>query len=622
MRFSHLLFYISIGLGIGIQGAIAQTSDLSVEALPDFTETASVNSTIPQPGFTDLAVTATDIKVRGVEIELQGIVLNTIATQLGGATSESLLENDRKAILSTGLFTTAKVSHQENKNGWDIVYEVEPEIVRSLDLKNAKALDRNTADRIFAQQLNQPISPSKINASIAALNQWYEENGYAIAQVQDVRTTGNGILSVDVAEGIVRSVNITFLDKEGQITDGRTNEDFIKEHLQVKPGEAFQVATAQKDLQKLYQLGLFKNANVALEGDASQVDVIYQLSEDAARGVSAGGGYSESSGIFGTVSYNDRNIGGIGQTLGLEITAGTRDLQFEGNFGSPYRATNPDMPGYNLNAFRRRSISNSFNDEVLLENGDRPREGRFGGGLNVNAPVGEWQASAGLNYAQVSMRDSDGNLSPSDRYGNQLSVTEKGIDDLVTVQAGIARDWRDNPGNPTSGSVVSFSTEQSLPIGQGNILSNRLEANAAHFTPTQVFDPENPEVIAVNVQGGTTIGDLPPYRGYNLGGMNSIRGYDFAELGGGRSYFLASAEYRVPLFASPVTGVLFADFGTDLGSTPAKIGEGGVEETNRGTGFGYGAGLRINSPVGVIRADFGLSDRGDSRLHFGIGHRF
>ncbi|MBP0021708.1 MAG: BamA/TamA family outer membrane protein [Cyanobacteria bacterium SBLK] len=622
MRFSHLLLYTLISFGIGIPGAIAQTPDLRVEALPDFTETASVNSSTSQPSFDDLAITATDIQVRGVEAELQAIVLNTIATQLGNATSESLLESDRRAILSTGLFTTAKVSHKENQNGWEIVYEVEPEIVRSLDLKNAKALDKATADRLFASQLNQPISPSKINASIAALNQWYEENGYAIAQVQDVRTEGNGILRVDVAEGIVRSVNITFLDKEGLITDGRTSEDFIKEHLRVKPGEAFQVATAREDLRKLYQLGLFKNANVALEGDASQLDVIYQLSEDATRGVSAGGGYSESSGIFGTVSYNDRNIGGIGQTLGLQITAGTRDLQFQGNFGSPYRATNPDMPGYNLNAFRNRGISTNFNEEVLLENGDRPREGRFGGGLNVNAPVGEWQASAGLNYAQVSIRDSDGNLSPSDRYGNQLSVTEKGIDDLVTVQAGIARDMRDNPVNPTSGSLLSFSTEQSLPIGQGNILSNRLEASASHFTPTQLFDPENPETIALNVQGGTTIGDLPPYRGFNLGGTNSIRGYDFAELGGGRSYFLASAEYRVPLFASPVTGVLFADFGSDLGSTSATLGEGGVEETNRGTGFGYGAGLRINSPVGVIRADFGLNDRGDSRLHFGIGHRF
>jgi outer membrane protein insertion porin family len=41
-----------------------------------------------------------------------------------------------------------------------------------------------------------------------------------------------------------------------------------------------------------------------------------------------------------------------------------------------------------------------------------------------------------------------------------------------------------------------------------------------------------------------------------------------------------------------------------------------------GTGFGYGAGLRVDSPIGIIRADYGFNDKGDSRLQFGIGQRF
>ncbi|NEO28594.1 MAG: BamA/TamA family outer membrane protein, partial [Kamptonema sp. SIO4C4] len=209
-----------------------------------------------------------------------------------------------------------------------------------------------------------------------------------------------------------------------------------------------------------------------------------------------------------------------------------------------------------------------------------------------------------------------------DQYGNQLSFSENGIDDLVTVQARVSQDNRNNPLNPTSGSVVSFSSEQSVPIGQGNILNNRLNASYSNYTPTQVFDSENPEVLAFNVQAGTAIGDLPPYQAFTLGGTNSVRGYDTAELGNSRSYFLASAEYRIPLFESPVSGVLFADFGSDLGSGTTTLGEGGVLEADKGTGFGYGAGLRVNSPVGILRADFGLNDQGNSRFHFGVGHRF
>jgi outer membrane protein insertion porin family len=102
--------------------------------------------------------------------------------------------------------------------------------------------------------------------------------------------------------------------------------------------------------------------------------------------------------------------------------------------------------------------------------------------------------------------------------------------------------------------------------------------------------------------------------------LNSVRGYENGALATARSYVLASAEYRVPLFNSPVSGVLFADFASDLGSSSTVPGELGAGKP--GTGFGYGTGLRVNSPVGTIRADFGVNDQGDSRLQFGLGQRF
>ncbi|MEL6164137.1 MAG: BamA/TamA family outer membrane protein, partial [Cyanobacteria bacterium J06628_3] len=41
-----------------------------------------------------------------------------------------------------------------------------------------------------------------------------------------------------------------------------------------------------------------------------------------------------------------------------------------------------------------------------------------------------------------------------------------------------------------------------------------------------------------------------------------------------------------------------------------------------GTGVGYGLGVRVQSPLGPIRIDYGLNDDGDSRINFGIGERF
>jgi outer membrane protein insertion porin family len=117
------------------------------------------------------------------------------------------------------------------------------------------------------------------------------------------------------------------------------------------------------------------------------------------------------------------------------------------------------------------------------------------------------------------------------------------------------------------------------------------------------------------------IGDLPPYETFNLGGPNSVRGYDSGQVGSGRSYVLASAEYRFPVWKA-FGGVVFADFASDLGSGDTVLGDPAGVRAKPGIGFGYGAGVRFDSPLGLLRADYGINDQGESKFHFGVGQRF
>ena len=602
-----------------------QSSGTSAQSINTNALTPSTRTPARSTNSNDLALTATDLQVKGANEELQQIVLKTIRTRSGGSTSQSQLDNDVTAILNTGFFADARVSSSQNRDGLKIVYQVEPVVVRSLQLSGNEVLTPTVANDLFKSQLGQPISPTALRQGIQQLGQWYKDNGYVLAQVLAAKPMSNGVVTVEVAEGVVGDINVRFLDKDGKPTQGRTKEDFIKRELKLKSGEVFRVDVARQDLQQLYKLGLFDNANISLNGDARNVDVTYDLIERLARGVNVGGGYSADTGLFGTINYKDQNFGGINQQVGVNLQVGRRDVQFDGNYTSPYRASNPDMPGYSVNAFRRRTISQTFDDNFAdtteAGNYEQPREGQFGGGVTLTKPVGEWNGSVGLNYSRTSIRDRNGNITPVDALGNPLSFSGTGVDDLVSLSAGITRDQRNNPVNPTQGSILSFSTEQSVPVGSGNILMNQIRANYSQYTPVNLLGTKDPQVLAFNVQGGTTIGDLPPYRAFNLGGMNSVRGYGTGEVGSGRSYVLASAEYRVPIF-NPVGAVVFADFGSDLGSADTVPGEPGVVRGKAGTGFGYGAGLRVDSPVGVIRADYGFTDQGDSRLQFGLGQRF
>lgn len=570
----------------------------------------------------ELAVTALEVQITGATPELEQLIRQTIRTRPGGQTSSTQQDRDVAAILKTGFFTDAQVTVYNQTNGVRVVYQVQPIMVRGVQLSNAQALTPAVVNPIFQPLLNAPISPSGLRKSIQQVNEWYQQNGYALAQVVNVVPNEQGILTVDVAEGVVGKVNIRFVDQEGKEKPGRTKEDFLRRELKLAPGQVFRVDVARQDLQQLYQLGLFENANVSLNGDSRQVDVTYELVEAPARAVNVGGGYSDDTGIFGTITYNDRNLGGTNQQLGVNVQVSRRDLQFNTRYSNPYRASDPDRLGYSVEAFRRRELSQTFNDPVKLPNGDQPRETRLGGGVAVNRPIGDgWQGSLGLNYTRTSIRDRDGKVSPVDALGNQLSASGTGIDDKVSVVAGVRRDLRNNPINPTSGSVLNLSTEQTIPIGSGNILMNRVQANYSQFVPVNLMGRSQPEVLAFNVQGGTTIGDLPPYEAFNIGGINSVRGYETGQVGSGRSYVLATAEYRFPIF-NPVGGVLFADFGTDLGSGDTVPGQPAVVRNKPGSGFGYGAGVRVNSPLGLIRADFGINDRGESRFQFGLGQRF
>ncbi|MBD2298031.1 outer membrane protein assembly factor [Nostoc sp. FACHB-190] len=580
------------------------------------------------PTDNNLVVTAIDVQIVGATPELQEIVRRVIKTQPGGDTSQNQLQKDVAAILETGLFTTANVNSRSTAAGLSVTYQVQPVIVRSLQLSGAKVLTYQVALEQFQPQFNSAISPTGLQKAVQQVNKWYSDNGYNLARVLSIKPSREGILNINVAEGLVGDIKFRFVNDEGQTVDskgnpvtGRTKPEFLRQQIKLQTGQIFQEKLVQQDIQQLYRTGLFASVNVALEGDANKLDLVYELKENGARAINLGGSYNANQGIIGTVNYQDQNVAGKNNILNLNVGVSSRDLQFDGKLINPYRPNNPDSLGYTVNGFRRQELSDTFDDTIKLANGDKVREGQIGGSVSLQRPIDGWDASLGLNYTRTTIRDRQGNINSTDAQGNPLSASGTGIDDLTTVSFTAAKDKRNNPLNPTQGSLLKLSTEQSIPIGQGNISLNRVTANFSQYVPVKVFDSKQTQVFALNVQAGTVIGDLPPYEAFNLGGSNSVRGYDAGKVGSGRSYVLASAEYRFPILPI-VGGVLFADFGSDLGSGSTVLGDPAGARDKPGYGFGYGAGVRLDSPLGLIRADYGINNQGESKVHLGIGQRF
>jgi outer membrane protein insertion porin family len=431
---------------------------------------------------------------------------------------------------------------------------------------------------------------------------------------------------VYVAEVKIRFVNSRgeAVDKKGNPVEGRISEDFIRGELKLKPGDNYSQSVVRSDLQQLQQLGLFDKVTVSIEEVGTDINVIYNVQERSARSFGVSASLSDDIGVAVPLSYTDRTFARNPQRLAVELQPSLRGIQYDVQFVSPYVAAE-DRLGYSVRAFSDRRISEIFNQDIDLPNGNRVREIRRGGNLRFTRPLGDWQSTLGLNYTNISTRDRNLNIARRDELGNPLTFSGTGVDELYTVSFGAMLDRRDNPFNPTSGSILSLSTEQSIPLGRGNIVSNRLLANYIQYVPVTLLGLSEsealPEMLAFNLQAGTVIGDLPPTEAFRLGGRNSVRSYDSGDIGSGRSYFLASGEYRFPV-GRDVGGVIFVDFASDLGTGDSVLGKPAVVRDKPGTGAGVGVGVRVRSRFGLIRLDMGVSDAGEIKFVLGTRQRF
>jgi outer membrane protein insertion porin family len=601
-----------------------------------------------------------EVAVRGEQVELpqelQNQVYGAIRTQPGRTTTRSQLQEDINAIFATGFFSNVRAVPEDTPLGVRVSFVVQPNpVLRNVQVqanpgtKVPSVLPPKVVNDVFQEQYGSILNLRRLQEGIKRLNQWYQENGYVLAQVVEApQVAPDGTVTLQIAEGVVEDIQVRFIregeatNEEGEPIRGRTRDFIITRELQLEPGQVFNRNTVQTDLQRIYGLGIFEDVQVSLNPgqDPRQVVVLVNVEERRSGSVAAGAGFSSASGLFGTISYQEQNLGGNNQRLGAELQVGERDVLFDVRFTDPWIAGDPFRTSYTVNGFRRRSISLVFDgdDENIVVGDDavRPRVVRTGGAVTFTRPLSrnplersEWTASAGLQYQRIAVRDNDGEISPTGRLdvagGPQdipLSISPDGTDDLLTLQLGAVRDLRNNPLTPTSGSLLRFGVEQSVPIGSGSILLNRLRGSYSQYLPVNFTNfAEGPETLAFNLQAGTVIGDLPPYEAFSVGGTNSVRGYDEGQVGSGRSFVQATAEYRFPIF-SVVGGTLFVDVGSDLGTAGNVPGRPGELLGKPGTGFGYGVGVRVQSPLGPLRIDYGFNDEGDSRLHFGIGERF
>ena len=218
-----------------------------------------------------------------------------------------------------------------------------------------------------------------------------------------------------------------------------------------------------------------------------------------------------------------------------------------------------------------------------------------------------------------------------------LTVSKKGYDNRVAVNVALSYDTRDFAADPHDGWNSVASVEPSF--GDVNYFKYFFTLNKYTPVPLPFTDKVT---FAVGTRFGILSGDsarISIYERFFSGGFDTIRGWPENGYLSGERVFVGSAELRFPIY-NIVSGVLFFDAGNfwdqNFQVTDNNVGDIKINGVLNNQAlkvpflrYGFGLGIRLNTPLGALRADYGIRDitrpfdlANGAQFHFNIGQKF
>lgn len=206
---------------------------------------------------------------------------------------------------------------------------------------------------------------------------------------------------------------------------------------------------------------------------------------------------------------------------------------------------------------------------------------------------------------------------------------QKGVSTTSSMAFSYVRDTRDNIFDASSGLYLNLSAQVAGGILGG---SNNFYRPSLDFSTYSKLFGFKWMVLAFHLRAGIvnsygSSAEVPVTEKYYGGGADTVRGYPDrclpAGATGGKSLLYSNTELRFPIPGTEnlLKGIVFFDIGNLWKDTEINL-----DSLKKSAGFG----IRINTPVGTIRFDFGYRfDSAGSYIakdrwepHFSIGQMF
>lgn len=481
-------------------------------------------------------------------------------------------------------------------------------------------------------QKGEIFSRRLVNDAVASMIDRLGIAGYARAQVRAVPEIDNQSKTVDVTLVVTPGplVYVRRIEFRGN-TD--TSDVVLRREIPQLESSLSSSAAIEQGKINLQRLGFFSNVRVStrpLQDKLDQIDVIYEVIEQASGTLSASLGFSQGEGVLLGAGIRQKNFLGTGNALSFSLQSSSSINEARFSYTDPYFTIDGVSRGISL-YFKETDFDEAGTADYTTD--------ETGVGLNFGYPV---DGNARLN---TSVAIQNINLKTANRSSSSFPanidnfLTAEGFSTATTnadfVELLMGTSYSFNTLNkaflPTSGTRHRLALDVSVP-------SSDLEYYKASYlgeTYVPIIDAKDVSLkLKTRLGYGDGYGDsdgLPFLKNFFTGGIRSVRGYKYNSLGpvdatsneqtGGNILVTATSAFQFPMPGLKETDQARLSLFTDTGQVYKDSVE--IDDLR----YSVGMALGWMTPIGPLSFTYSSAlneESGDETesFQFSIGSTF
>lgn len=585
---------------------------------------------LSERGKVDTSLLVNSVEFVGNQYVSKDELTKLVPVKVGGYFSKNKIIEGHKNLIESGYFRDVIPDVVKSGNGVKIIYSVmENPVLNGVNIIGNTVYSTDELLKVIKTEPGKVFNINTIREDRDRILRKYQDDGYTLTEVADVVINGNLELEIYLSEGKVRDIQFKKMVTKQKGARRKPTDDVLKtkdyvieRELEFSKNEIFNSKKYDESVKNLMRLGHFKNVKYEarpIPGDPDGRTIVLLFDEERTAILQGAISYGSEIGLLGTLSIKDTNWKGKGQELGVTFEKSDEDYSsFSINFYDPW-IKDTDRISWGWSIYK----NTSEDDDSALFNRIDTIGAKFnvGKGITKNVRLG---IGTKLEYVEEEADKDKFEYKNGNYYWKEGNHSEvKGMDDkyfIWSIFPSITYDTRNHFWNPTAGEYVKLQLEGGYANGyDGDVFGNvTLELRKYH----RGFFKNN--TFAYKVVGGIMTDSTKEGQRFWVGGGSTLRGYE----GGffkGTQKLVGTIENRTQ-FNDILGFVVFFDAGR------AWKYAGRAQDYYHNADFPdkiattAGVGLRLNTPIGPLRFDFGwpVGDKMDDGMefYFNMGQSF